>query len=64
MLIDKSIKELDFVAYKLLFMGIHRNGTFLFNPSKDTVLEAHDILLVIGRQISVEHFQHMHREIG
>jgi voltage-gated potassium channel len=64
MLIGKSIEELDFVAYKLLFMGIHRNGTFLFNPSKDTVLEAHDILLVIGRKISVEHFQNMHREIG
>ncbi|MCF6205676.1 MAG: NAD-binding protein [Sulfurovum sp.] len=55
-LIGVSIEALDFQAYKLLFMGIHRRGEFYFNPPKDMVLEAHDVLLVIGRRISLEHF--------
>jgi voltage-gated potassium channel len=60
-LIGVSIEELDFKAYKLLFMGIQRKGEFLFNPSRDTLLKPHDVLLVIGRKISLDHFRNMHK---
>lgn len=61
MLVDKTIASIDFTAYKLLFIGIHRNGKFLFNPPKETRFEPHDVMLVIGRKISLEHFRAMHK---
>jgi len=60
-LIGESIESLDFKEYKLLFLGIQRQGEFLFNPSKEMKLEAHDVLLVIGRKISIEHFRMLHK---
>ena len=62
-LVGADIASIEFTAYKLLFMGIHRNGEFLFNPPKETVLQPHDVLLVIGRQISLEHFRNMHKGV-
>jgi voltage-gated potassium channel len=57
----KSIETLDFNAYKLLFMGIQRKGTFFFSPPREMVLETHDVLLVIGRKISLEHFSNTYK---
>ena len=58
-----TIEALSFAKYKLLFLGIHRRGKFLFNPTRTTALEPHDVLLVIGRQISLEHFRETNRGV-
>jgi len=59
-IVDKSIKELNFKSYKLLFMGIQRGGTFMFNPPHSEIVKNHDILLVMGRRISLEYFKSKH----
>jgi K+/H+ antiporter YhaU regulatory subunit KhtT len=43
-------------------MGIHRDGKFLFNPSVDEVVKKHDVLLVMGREISLEYFKKYYEE--
>jgi len=59
----KSIGELNFPGFKLLFLGIHRGGKFIFNPPKEERVKAHDILLVIGREISLEYFKEQNGEV-
>ncbi|MCB4753700.1 MAG: NAD-binding protein [Sulfurovum sp.] len=56
-LVGRSIESLSFADYKLLFLGVHKNKEFLFNPKKEILLELHDVLLVIGREISLEYFE-------
>ena len=58
-LIDKKIGEIDFKSYKILFIGIQRglDGEFVFNPSKEIVLQEEDILLLMGLKISIEYFK-------
>jgi len=56
-LVGKSIDELAFKQAKLLFMGIQRNGEFIFNPLHSTKVESGDVLLVMGRKISLEYFK-------
>ncbi len=60
-LVGETIASIDFVAYKLLFIGIQREGKFLFNPPTETLLQPHDVLLVIGRKISLEHFRTVYK---
>lgn len=57
----KPIEELDFKRHKLLFIGIQRNNTFIFNPPKEEVIEPYDVLLVMGRKISLEYFKLQHQ---
>jgi Trk K+ transport system NAD-binding subunit len=59
-LIDKSIDEIDFKEHKLLFVGLKRDGEFIFNPEGDFVLESYDVLLVMGKNISIEYFKSLH----
>ncbi|HHE05963.1 MAG TPA: potassium channel protein, partial [Epsilonproteobacteria bacterium] len=59
-IVDKMIQEIDFKEKKLLFMGLQREGEFMFNPPSNTVIQAHDILLVMGRKISLEYFKSLH----
>jgi len=59
-IVGKSIKELNFKSFKLLFMGIQRGGSFIFNPSHSEIIKSHDILLVMGRQISLDYFKIKH----
>lgn len=59
-LVGKSIGELDFKANKLLFIGLERKGEFMFNPSPTEVIQHYDILLLMGRQISLEYFKNKH----
>ena len=59
-IVDQQIKTLDFKSHKLLFIGIQREGEFIFNPSSLEVIKPYDILLVMGRKISLEHFKVMH----
>jgi len=55
----KSIAEVDFKAYKLLFVGLYRPETkeFLFNPAKEMQIREGDVLLVIGYHVSIEQFK-------
>ncbi len=59
-MVEKQIKELDFKSSKLLFIGIQREGEFIFNPPSDEQIQPYDILLVMGRKISLEYFKSMH----
>jgi len=59
-MVGKKILELDFKANKLLFIGIQRGKDFLFNPSQEMSIESYDILLVMGRKISLNYFKSIH----
>jgi voltage-gated potassium channel len=64
-LVGKKIEEINFKQFKLLFIGIQKgfNGEFVFNPSKSMVLEEQDILLLMGRYVSIEHFKASFEEV-
>ena len=62
-LVGKSVGELDFKVNKLLFIGLQRNGEFLFNPSATEVIQSYDILLLMGRKISLEYFRSRHEGV-
>ena len=59
-MVGKQIEDLDFSSNKLLFMGIQRKGKFIFNPPKTEAIESFDVLLVMGRKISLEYFKLQH----
>jgi voltage-gated potassium channel len=59
-LVGKSISDLDFKVNKLLFIGLQRNGEFLFNPPSTEIIQNHDIMLLMGRKISLEYFRNQH----
>ena len=59
-LVGKSVADLHFKASKLLFIGIERDGEFLFNPPPEEKVQRYDILLVMGRQISLDYFRMTH----
>ena len=61
-IVHQKIKTLDFKSHKLLFIGIQRRGEFLFNPSEEETILPYDILLVMGRKISLEHFKQLHEK--
>lgn len=62
-MVGKSINDLDFKGSKLLFMGIQRKGKFLFNPLHSILIESGDILLVMGREISLDYFKSLYEEV-
>jgi len=64
-LVGKKIEEIDFKQFKLLFIGIQKglNGDFVFNPPKNMLLEEQDILLLMGRHVSIEHFKASFEEV-
>jgi len=59
-MVGKSVAEVDFKGGKLLFIGLERKGEFLFNPLPTEIIQSYDILLVMGRQISLDYFRVMH----
>ena len=59
-LVGKSIGELDFKVNKLLFIGLQRKGEFIFNPPLTEIIQSYDILLLMGRKISLEYFRNRH----
>jgi len=59
-LIGRTIDEIDFKEHKLLFIGLKREGEFIFNPQGDFVIEAFDVMLVMGKKISIEYFKSLH----
>jgi voltage-gated potassium channel len=58
--IGKSVKEIDFREHKLLFIGIQRDGEFMFNPPENEKIKHHDVLIIMGRQISIDYFIEKH----
>ena len=71
-LIDKTLAELDFVQLKLILIGVisshaahrrHKNcyevnqQQFYFNPVSHFVLQEGDLLVLLGRNVSIENFQ-------
>ncbi len=58
-LVSLKLEEVNFKHYKLLFIGIQRGlkGDFVFNPDKRRVLNEKDILLLMGREASINHFK-------
>jgi len=56
-IVGMSIESLAFKRSKLLFMGIQRSGTFMFNPRHTELVQSGDILLVMGRKISLDYFK-------
>ena len=61
-IIGHSINELEFKQAKLLFMGIQRRGEFIFNPLHTEVVQKSDILLVMGREISLNYFKSLYEK--
>lgn len=59
-MIGKNIEEISFREYKLLFIGIQRDGEFIFNPHPTQKIKCHDVLLIMGRQISIDYFNEKH----
>jgi voltage-gated potassium channel len=59
----ERIESLRFNDYKLLFLGIQRGRKFLFNPPPDEIIQPHDVLLVIGRRISINYFRENNGEV-
>ena len=65
-LVGRRIEEVNFKEFKLLFIGIQRglDGEFIFNPSKSRVLEEYDIILLMGRRVSIDHFRDTFEEMN
>ncbi len=64
-LVGKRLDELNFKEHKLLSIGIQlgASGEFIFNPPMRLHLQEEDILLIMGRKVSIEHFKSLYREI-
>jgi len=64
-LVGKKLDELNFKENKLLCIGLQIgiSGEFIFNPPMRLHLEEEDILLIMGRKVSIEHFKMSYAEI-
>lgn len=65
-LLGHSVQEIPFKSHKLLFLGVLKSNsdTFIFNPAKEYIFLEGDIVLVIGYQLSIEHFKSVYNEEG
>ncbi len=64
-LVGKQIEALNFKKHKLLCIGLQRageQGEFVFNPPSELILEEDDVLLVMGRKVSIEHFRDIYKK--
>ncbi|MCD6654783.1 MAG: NAD-binding protein [Sulfurovum sp.] len=59
----KRVGQIDFKAFKLLFIGIYRGKDypFIFIPSSNEVFQDGDVLLVMGLEMSIEYFKDMYQ---
>jgi voltage-gated potassium channel len=64
-LVGKRVDEIEFKSYKLLFLGIQgsNNASFCFNPPPSRVIVEGDILLIMGRKVSIDYFQTIFQEV-
>jgi len=56
-IIDKSLESLKFKANKLLLIGVERGRDFMFTPDSSMILQDGDVLLVMGKEISLRYFE-------
>ena len=65
-LLTKKLEDIPFKEHKLLFIGIQAgiNGEFIFNPPLTLHLQEEDILLLMGRRVSIEHFKSLYKEVS
>ncbi len=56
-IIGKSLESLEFKANKLLLIGLERGRDFMFNPDSSMILQDGDVLLVMGKEISLRYFE-------
>lgn len=63
LLSGKKIEEIDFKKYKLLLIGFHsgKEQKFMFNPPATCCVDEEDVLLFMGREVSIEHFISMYK---
>ncbi len=59
---NKSIKNIDIGAFKLILLGVSRKNLFgltefIFNPQDDFILKEGDMLIVLGYTISITNFK-------
>ncbi|WP_281950936.1 ion transporter [Nitrosophilus kaiyonis] len=64
---NKKIKDLDFAKYKIILLGVIRHfekelepkidRKFYFNPEDDFQLQANDILIILGYNLSINNFK-------
>jgi voltage-gated potassium channel len=65
LLIGKRIEELNFMGNKLLCIGLQEggeDGEFIFNPTSEIILKEGDILLVMGRKVSIDYFREIYQK--
>jgi voltage-gated potassium channel len=64
-LVGKQIKDIDFKRHKLLFIGFQpgRKEKFIFNPPPQIDIRIGDVLLVLGRKVSIEYFKQHYGEV-
>lgn len=65
-LLGRKIENIDFKGHKLLLIGIQAgvNGKFIFNPPKRLSLQNEDVLLLMGRKMSIENFKRIYKEVN
>jgi len=65
-LVGKTIREIDVRQHKLLCIGVHAScsNRFIFNAPLEYQLEKEDVLLLMGRQVSINHFKEINEEVS
>lgn len=59
------ISEIDFKRFKLLFIGVQtKSGKFVFNPRQEYLIKSNDILLLMGRRVSIEFFKERYKRVN
>ncbi len=63
-LVGKRVGDIDFKKLKLLLVGIQRreDKPFILNPPDDELFRSGDIILMMGRKISHNHFREVYQE--
>ncbi len=64
-LVGKKLDDLKFKEHKILCIGLQvgASGEFIFNPPLRLYLQEEDVLLIMGRKVSIEHFKTLYKEI-
>lgn len=64
-MVGKKIDELNLKEHKLLCIGLQvgASGEFIFNPPIRLHLQEGDVLLLMGRKVSIAHFKSLYKEI-
>jgi len=64
-LVGKRIADIDFKRHKLLFIGFQsgKDNKFIFNPPPQIDIRVGDVLLVMGRRVSIDYFKEQYGEV-